>query len=1434
MPADPRRVKELFGAALDLPDAPARQALLERECSDDSELRHRVEVLLAAHNQPESMLERPLAIQTESATDTFRPRTETAGTVIVDRYKLLEEIGEGGMGTVWMAQQTEPVKRTVAVKLIKPGMDSRQVLARFEAERQALALMDHPNIAKVFDAGAAPDGRPFFAMELVKGVPITRYCDDHHLTPRQRLELFVPVCHAIQHAHQKGIIHRDLKPSNVLIALYDDKPIPKIIDFGVAKATGQQLTEQTLHTGFGAVVGTVEYMSPEQASFNNLDIDTRSDIYSLGVLLYELLAGSPPFSKKELEQAGLLEMFRVIREQEPSKPSTKLSTAEGLPTLAANRGTEPAKLTKLVRGELDWIVMKSLEKDRNRRYETANGFAMDVQRYLADEAVLACPPSAAYRLRKFTRRNKVGLFITASLLVALLVALSAGLVVMWRENQWSSRALHQATMTERTQRELLAKAYLEEARARRTSGRVGQRFESLKKIKEATQIARDLDLPPAFIQQLRNEAISCLALPDVEVAHEWDGYPPGSDLVDFDPTFELYARSDSQGNISVRRVRDDGEIARLPGDGPNLIPHFSPDSHFLATQGHAGRLGVKVWRLEGSSSSIVLAEPRSWEGKVDFSPDGRLFAAGCDDGTIAIYDLPSGRPLRRLKSQALGPNGYLKFHPNEPVFALMANDRKAVQIVDAESGKVRAELPQARVHHIAWHPDGRMLAVACDDRKIYLWDTHECRRLSVLEGHQGHGILVRFNHAGDLLVSNDHSNILRLWDPQTGQQLINRPALWTPVMRISRDDKLVGPDRVGNQLRILRIADGREFRGLPRPTRVNASLGNAILSPDGQLIVASVNDSDGTHGLIFINANRREKLAFFHGKGTQPLMFEPSGDLLIQSGSGIFRWPLTKDAANPRMHRFGPSVPIIPPNYGTFCKVGPSADGRMFALPYCDEGTLVVHRDRQGETRIFSPQADVRSSAVSRDGRWVAAGSEHTWAESVKIWDGRTGKHVKDLPVYESSAVWFSPDDRWLVTTGGGVRLWRVGSWEEGPPIAGTRTFAGVAFSPDSNFLALIDEFGAVRCVDPNSGKDVARLEAPLQSRFVPRCFSPDSGRLICHASELNALYVWDLRAIREQLAKMGLDWDAKPLPPAPQAGDTKLARLDVDLGDLLDRERYSLILAFFPFHAEAYFRRGLAYVRFEQWRQALDDFDRAIVLRPDRLPEWNRALDVELQRESLSLRRANAYVQLRQYDKAIADFAKLVENEPHYAELWYRLALLRLYTGDTNGYGKLCADMVQRFGQTAGDLDRHHLVWACSIGENAVADFRPVLQAAQELEAHDSKYWHDANRLGLALYRAGRLQEALEKLDEAEKLAGNVWNYGHWITALVNCRLGRADKAKKRLADTDAWFADHAKELPWDHRLLIEAFRREAYQLLGAKAPTLAGPESPILKEGK
>jgi len=421
--------KSIFLAAADKSTPAERDSYLNEACGDDDRLRQRVQALLKAHDEPGSFMESPAAEFVNSPTVVQAPIAEKPG-MTIGRYKLLEQIGEGGFGVVFMAEQTEPIRRKVALKVIKPGMDTKDVIARFEAERQALALMDHANIAKVLDAGATESGRPYFVMELVRGVPITEYCDHNHLSARQRLELFDSVCRAVQHAHQKGIIHRDVKPSNVLVTMRDDTAVPKVIDFGVAKATNQRLTERTLFTGYAQMLGTPLYMSPEQAQMNELDVDTRSDIYSLGVLLYELLTGITPFDRKRLREAAYDELLRIIREEEPPKPSTRISTlGESAVEVSAHRQTDPKNLSRLLHGELDWIVMKAMEKDRTRRYESANGLAADVRRYLADETVTACPPTAAYRFKKFARRNKR---VLGTVAVVGIVLVSASVFSAWQ------------------------------------------------------------------------------------------------------------------------------------------------------------------------------------------------------------------------------------------------------------------------------------------------------------------------------------------------------------------------------------------------------------------------------------------------------------------------------------------------------------------------------------------------------------------------------------------------------------------------------------------------------------------------------------------------------------------------------------------------------------------------------------------------------------------------------------------------------------------------------------------------------------------------------------------------------------------------------------------------------------------------------------------
>jgi eukaryotic-like serine/threonine-protein kinase len=463
-----KREESLFSAAMELPTPEARAAFLREACSGDDQLRQRVQALLEAAQPTNDFLEHapgapaflPASPAPGPTISLTVPIAEKAGDRI-GHYKLLEQIGEGGCGVVYMAEQTEPIRRRVAFKVIKLGMDTKQVVARFEAERQALALMDHPNIAKVLDAGATDTGRPYFVMELVKGIKITDFCGQNHLATKERLGLFMQVCHAVQHAHQKGIIHRDIKPSNILVTLHDGVPVPKVIDFGIAKATQQPLTDKTMFTSLQQFIGTPAYMSPEQAELSGLDINTRTDIYSLGVLLYELLTGKPPFEPDTLLKAGLDEMRRIIRETEPPKPSTKLAT-----TLAANpQSAVRTPQLKEVRGDLDWIVMKCLEKDRRRRYETANGLAQDIERHLNSEPVTAGAPGAAYRMSKFIRRHRFGL-ATATTLVLLL---AAGVVVSTWQMLRAKRAERQAQTVATFLEDMLKSVSPQQAKGRDTT-----------------------------------------------------------------------------------------------------------------------------------------------------------------------------------------------------------------------------------------------------------------------------------------------------------------------------------------------------------------------------------------------------------------------------------------------------------------------------------------------------------------------------------------------------------------------------------------------------------------------------------------------------------------------------------------------------------------------------------------------------------------------------------------------------------------------------------------------------------------------------------------------------------------------------------------------------------------------------------------------------
>jgi WD40 repeat protein/serine/threonine protein kinase/predicted Zn-dependent protease len=822
----------VFTSALDFVSAAERDAYLEQACGADAALRSRVEALLRAHAGASRFLEPSPAAEAEQALSSQPTAVAgpVAGKAVAGRYKLLELIGEGGMGTVWMAEQTEPVKREVALKLIKAGMDSKQVIARFEAERQALALMDHANIARVLDAGTTSAGRPYFVMDLVKGVPITKYCDDHRLTPRQRLELFIPVCQAVQHAHQKGIIHRDLKPSNVLVAQYDGKPVPKVIDFGVAKAAGQSLTDKTLVTGFGNIVGTLEYMSPEQAEVNQLDIDTRSDIYSLGVLLYELLTGSPPFTRKVLEKAGVLEMLRVIREKEPSKPSTKLSTAEALPTLAANRGTEPAKLTRLVRGELDWIVMKALEKDRNRRYETANGFAMDVQRYLADEPVLAGPPSRSYRLRKFVRRNKRPVLAAALILLTLVSGITGttlGLLQARGERDDKERA-REAEAEQRTQADqartkaeaALYRSLVSETRALLLSGREGWRAKALANLQRAAAIVT----PERDLTALRTEAVAVLGGFDAEKI----GSVPAAKFtwsLDFSPDGTRMATADSGGTVDLWDVRTGLKHEHRIVSRVDVPAQPTPDTALPSVRFHPDgkQFAYATWERSAVfaplspgaatlSSLTSQAQPRS----IAFDRLGKIFAVTWSDGSLGVYD-HAGKRLRRLPvvganlahqwmCVALSPNGQL-------LATLGVNNTIELYNLDTEKPPVVLGRHRYPIRALCFSSDGRSLASASLDRTAKIWSVAGGEPLTLL-GHTARVNAVAFSPEGDFVATGSDDRTIRLWDARTGQSFLTLEAAGgEPVLSVgfSSDGHLGVAGQAISLYRIHRPVEHRQW-----------------------------------------------------------------------------------------------------------------------------------------------------------------------------------------------------------------------------------------------------------------------------------------------------------------------------------------------------------------------------------------------------------------------------------------------------------------------------------------------------------------------------------------------------------------------------------------------------------------------------------------------
>jgi serine/threonine protein kinase/WD40 repeat protein len=1066
-------------------------------------------------------------------------------------YRILREVGRGGMGVVYEAEQVS-LGRRVALKVLPPhALLNPTYLERFRREAKAAAKLHHTNIVPVFGVGEEA-GVYFYAMQFIRGEGLDRVLRDlrrlrnapggmpsersaaqsvltgqfeeppavrdgdaggaadtaplSNVEPRPSgslsaagsdaayyrsvVRVGLQVAEALAYAHRQGVLHRDIKPSNLLL---DAQGTVWITDFGLAKSDG---TDELTHSG--DIVGTLRFMAPERFDGRSLP---QSDVYSLGLTLYELLTLRPAFD--DTNQARLIE--KVLHE--PPIP--------------------PRRLDPRVPRDLETVALKSVAKDSSERYATAEALAEDLRRFLADRPVRARRASQAERAWRWARRNPtVASLLGCVTLLLVIVAVGSTLAAV-RLND----ALGQTRDAEREARLREAEALVGEAHGIRYSRRRGQRFEALAALEKAAAIGRELGQPPQWFDRLRNEAASALALPDVQVDHEWEGVPVGTACLCFDDGIERYARADQQGNVSVRRVADDTEIVHLRGPGSPADVRLSPDGNCLAVY-HRKSLALEVWRLSGPEPSKLWQDKdvygsAFWPFKgVEFSPDNRLLVYSHSDGVISVVTLADGHVTRW---PARGTDTHLFFfRPDgrQVMFKAMADRQQTLVVCDMTTGAVLARLPHpAPISWCGWHPSGRMIATSCDDHRIRLWNTATWQQSLELEGHKWIGLGCVFTPEGDRLLTNDYRRLLRVWDVHSGRQLFTT-SMGYSMYQFGRDGRLpvledAGPVLPGNPIKLLRIATGREFRTLPRcPT------GREILvSPDGRLLAA--HRLEGT--CAFLDPTSGAELAAIRIKDAVPFAFEESGALLTHGSAGLCRWPVATDPATGHC-RCGP--PQVLSAARSSDGHGSSADGSVLAIPNYGEGALLLRRDRPGAPLVLGPQEDVRHCAVSPDGRWVATGNHHdSQGIGAKVWEADSGQLLKDLRIPGFCGVGFSPDGKWLMTTGGGCRLWAVGSWEEGP-FKGKET--AFAFSPDGKLLAVGGDdtaAGVIRLIEPTSGREYVRLDAPEQTQLYPACFTPDGTQLIAVGNESQALQVWDLGLIRTQLAAMELDWDAPPYP---------------------------------------------------------------------------------------------------------------------------------------------------------------------------------------------------------------------------------------------------------------------------------------------------------------
>jgi eukaryotic-like serine/threonine-protein kinase len=1074
-----RSEKEIFFEALDKNTPEERAAFLDGACGRNPALRARVIALLAVHFQQSAFMKKP-AVQGERPTIKISPVEEVAG-MVIGRYKLLQQIGEGGCGVVYMAEQQEPVRRRVALKVIKLGMDTKQVIARFEAERQALALMDHPNIAKVLDAGATEAGRPYFVMELVKGIPITRYCDEHNLSTVTRLGLFVQACQAIQHAHQKGIIHRDIKPSNILVADHDGVPVPKIIDFGIAKATTDQpLTDKTLFTALEQFIGTPAYMSPEQANLSGLDIDTRSDIYSLGVLLYELLMGKTPFEGERLLQAGLDEIRRIIREDEPVRPSTKLRALEAgeQTTVAKHRQSDPPKLAHLISGDLDWIVMKALEKDRGRRYETANGLAMDIQRHLNNEPVIARPPGSFYRFQKMVRRHKLVFVAATAVTGALLAGLGLSTWAFLRERQaYSGEIAERRAADEQRRRaetnsaiaqEQSKRAEISETEARRLlyaadmmlaqqawdENNIGR----LDQILEETQAFAERDFEWFYWQR---QAHFCLkTLQDPEITMISVAYSPGG---------QAMVAGISNGTATVWDLANGKALLTLQGDSGDIGSlAFSSDGRRIAT---GSRDKAKIWDASSGKELLTLQVQGRAMTSLAFSLDGQRIVTGCSDLTARLWDVSSGKELLTLQGH---------------------------------SGDVTS---------VAFSPDGRRIMTSSADM-AKVWDASSGQELLTINGHSGEVTSVAFSPDGHRIVTGSRDQTAKVWDAANGLELVTLKGHGDVICSVafSPDGQRIVTGSEDLTARVWEAATGKELLTLKGHIRAVTSV---AFSLDGHRIVTCSHDGtarewEGDSGWELFARKR-------HPKGFSSVAFSQDGRRIVTAqdlAANVWDVAGSKEVLSLK----GLSAQVI-------C-VAFSPDGQRIVTGSSD-GTAKLWEAISGR-ELFNLEGDtgvnggVWSVSFSPDSQRIVTGGYNNMA---KVWEVASGRGLLTIRGHENwiRSVAFSPDGQQILTgsSDGTCKLWDAGSGMELLALKGhTKEVHSVAFSQDGRRIVTASWDHTAKLWDAASGRELLTFNGH-SDRILCAAFSLNGKRVVT-GSEDGTARVWDAGSGRELLTLKG------------------------------------------------------------------------------------------------------------------------------------------------------------------------------------------------------------------------------------------------------------------------------------------------------------------------